>query len=207
MFENYVYPPRPASIIPTEKLQQYENMKMFFAQPKLNGSCCVIIINGDKINFYNRHKETFTKFDFPVQEMRDLMGGKKLTVLIGEYLNKSQADETGKAHNGRIYLFDILNYDGTSLVGQSADDRQKLLRSVFELKPFNTWCDRISENLFIVKNFETGFAEIWKEITPIPVYEGLVLKKKHAKLKPGTVKANNTDWQVKCRKPTKNYSY
>ena len=39
------------------------------------------------------------------------------------------------------------------------------------------------------------------------MYEGWVLKKKGSKLKNGLSEKNNTDTQMKFRKPTKNYSY
>ena len=39
------------------------------------------------------------------------------------------------------------------------------------------------------------------------MYEGWVLKKRMAKLKNGLSEKNNTDSQMKFRKPTKNYSY
>lgn len=205
-FENYVYPPRPENTFPKEKLSDFEKMKMFIAQPKMNGSSCVAIINNSKVRFYNRHKETFAKFLFSGEELLKNLKVTGLTILCGEYLNKSQNDEKGDT-NFRYVLFDILAYDSKSLVHQTVQQRQDLLRSIFEIKEYNKWIDRISENLFIVKNFETGFDQIWSEITPYPVYEGLVLKKKNGKLKPGTVKNNNTDWSIKCRKPTKNYTH
>jgi hypothetical protein len=64
-----------------------------------------------------------------------------------------------------------------------------------------------SQIILILKSNLNDFDQIWSEITPYPVYEGLVLKKKNGKLKPGTVKNNNTDWSIKCRKPTKNYTH
>jgi hypothetical protein len=205
-FENYVYPPRPENTFPTSKLKDFENMKMFIAQPKMNGSSCVSICNNSQARFYNRHKETFAKFVFSSEELLQNLKVTGLTIFCGEYLNKSQDDEFGNT-NGRYILFDILSYDGKSLVHQTVEQRQALLRSIFEIKEYGQWIDRISQNLFIVKNFETNFEEIWNKITPYPVYEGLVLKKKNGKLRPGTVKNNNTDWQIKCRKPTKNYTH
>lgn len=205
-FENYVYPPRPENTFPKERLKDFEKMKMFLAQPKLNGSSCVAIINNGKVRFYNRHKETFAKFNFSGEELLQNLKVTGLTILCGEYLNKSQNDEKGDT-NFRYVLFDILSYDGTSLVNQTVQQRQDLLRSIFEIKEYNNWIDRISNNLFIVKNFETDFEKLWNEITPYAVYEGLVLKKKSGKLRPGTTKNNNTDWSIKCRKPTKNYTH
>jgi hypothetical protein len=49
--------------------------------------------------------------------------------------------------------------------------------------------------------------ESWKKLVSVEMYEGLVFKKPSAKLDVGYKPANNTGWQVKVRKPTKNYSY
>lgn len=207
MFENYVYPPRPEKMFPASELSHFESMNMFIAQPKLNGSCCVAIVNGEKCNFYNRRKETFSKFVFSGNEMRNSFSERGLTIFCGEYLNKSQRDAKTENTNGRLVLFDIIWYAGKSLVGTKFDERQKLLRSLFTTTEYDKWIDRISDNLFIVKNFESNFDEIWKELIQQDVYEGLVLKKKRGLLRPGTSQQNNTDWQIKCRKPTKNYSF
>lgn len=206
MLEQYVYPPRPEKHFHPRDLDTFEKMKTLIAQPKLNGSCCVSMVNDAKFAFYNRHKESFAKFVFLGQELRDSFKEKGLTIFCGEYLNKSQADDKTTQTNGRLVLFDFTWYNGKSLVGTKFEERSQLLRSLFEIKEYNKWLDQISTNLFIVKNFETGFRELWDDVVKYDVYEGLVLKKKHGILRPGSVEQNNTDWQVKCRKPTKNYT-
>lgn len=208
MFENYVYPPRPEKKFPASDLQTYDNMKRFIGQPKLNGSCCVAIVNGEKTNFYNRHKETFAKFIFSGRELRNQFSAEGLTIFVGEYLNKSQNDETNNDTNGRLVLFDVIWYDGKSLVGSKFIDRQNLLREkIFKVQPYGQWVDKISDNLFIVKNFDTDFKKHWDDMIKYEVYEGLVLKKADGILQPSRSEKNNMDWQIKCRKPTKNYTY
>ena len=44
-------------------------------------------------------------------------------------------------------------------------------------------------------------------ITKIDMVEGLVLKRKNARLEIGNTELNNIKSQVKCRKPTKNYKF
>lgn len=206
-FENYVYPPRPEKKFPATSLAMFDRMKIFYGQPKLNGSCCVAVCNGEKINFYNRHKETFAKFIFSGQELRANFKEQGLTIFCGEYLNKSQNDENGNNTNGRLCLFDVIWYDGKSLVGTKLEYRQELLRKIFKAEHYNDWLDRVSNNLFIVKNFETNFEDEWNKMIKHDVYEGLVLKRKDGILRPGSTEKNNMDWQIKCRKPTKNYTY
>ena len=84
MFEYYVYPPRPEKKIPPSSLPNFERMNIFFGQPKMNGSCCVTVCNDEKVNFYNRHKETFGKFVFSKQEMRANFKEPGLAIFCGE---------------------------------------------------------------------------------------------------------------------------
>ena len=57
------------------------------------------------------------------------------------------------------------------------------------------------------ESFYENFNTIYQKIVQIDMYEGWVLKKRMAKLKNGLSEKNNTDSQMKFRKPTKNYSY
>jgi hypothetical protein len=51
------------------------------------------------------------------------------------------------------------------------------------------------------------FKNIFDNLTPIDMIEGLVMKRKNARLEIGTSELNNVKSQLKCRKPTKNYKY
>ena len=59
--------------------------------------------------------------------------------------------------------------------------------------------------LFVVKAFEDGFIDLFERVTAINMYEGLVLKRKDAKLDVGVRPINNHLSQVKFRRPAKNY--
>jgi hypothetical protein len=59
---HYLYPPRPEVKIQPKIVNLYDKGQ-FAAQPKYNGSCAVLFINGDT-GFYkmmNRHNEPFSK--------------------------------------------------------------------------------------------------------------------------------------------------
>ena len=53
----------------------------------------------------------------------------------------------------------------------------------------------------------TEFKNLFDRLTTIDIVEGLVMKRKNARLEIGTSENNNTKSQVKVRKPTKNYRY
>jgi hypothetical protein len=48
---------------------------------------------------------------------------------------------------------------------------------------------------------------LYNDLVEIDMIEGLVLKRKSARLEAGTSELNNVKSQIKCRKATKNYRY
>jgi uncharacterized protein involved in tolerance to divalent cations len=89
----------------------------------------------------------------------------------------------------------------------SFDKRIELLKTLFSSTEYDGYINKITENVYIVKSFYENFNTIYQKIIQIDMYEGWVLKKRMAKLKNGLSEKNNTDSQMKFRKPTKNYSY
>jgi ATP-dependent DNA ligase len=208
-YENYryVYPPRPKNAIPDSELNSWDDGSLI-AQPKLNGSNCVIFTNGERFIVMNRHGQRLTNFQLSDGELKSLYKGSGWMILNGEYLNKSKNDETGQSFNHKFVIFDILCYDGDYLIGSTFEDRVKLLDSLFGTR--NSEKDflfSISENIYRVKTYMTGFSQLYDMLTPIDMIEGLVLKRKSAKLELGSTENNNTKSQLKCRKPTKNYKF
>ena len=51
------------------------------------------------------------------------------------------------------------------------------------------------------------FEDLYNSLVGIDMVEGLVLKRKSAKLEVGSTENNNTKSQIKVRKATKNYKY
>jgi hypothetical protein len=61
--------------------------------------------------------------------------------------------------------------------------------------------------LWLAETFFFNLEGAYNRAIELDEIEGLVLKKPNAKLTRGHSKNNNGDWQIRCRKPTKNYSY
>ena len=202
----YLYPPRPETKAPVEMIQTLEDMG-FIAQPKLNGSCALLFTDGKEVIFWNRHKKAFAKHQMDIDELRSLHRGKGWMVLVGEYMNKSQKDATGKTFNHKFVLFDIIVFNGKQLVGWTTADRLALMNSLWPFKNHDEWITQVTSNVFIVNSITSGFEDAWNRITEIGMYEGFVFKKPNAKLETGYREVNNSLWQVKIRKETKNYAY
>jgi hypothetical protein len=202
----YLYPPRPETKAPVDMIQTLEDMG-FIAQPKLNGSCALLFTDGKEVIFWNRHKKAFAKHQMDIDELRSLHRGKGWMVLVGEYMNKSQKDAAGKTFNHKFVLFDIIVFNGMQLIGKTTEDRLALMNSLWSFKNHDEWITQVTSNVFIVNSITTGFEDAWNRITEIGMYEGFVFKKPNAKLETGYREVNNSLWQVKIRRPTKNYVY
>lgn len=205
----YIFPPRPKNAIPDSDLNFWDNGSLV-AQPKLNGSNCVIFTNGEKLMIMNRHSQYMTNVDIQRQEVLDLFKGEpgKWMVLNGEYLNKSKQDENRQTFNHKLVIFDILVYNSDYLVGKTFQERISLLDELYGKNDSEkSYLYSISNNVYRVKSFESGFKSLYDQLTSIDMIEGLVLKRKNARLEIGNTENNNIKSQLKARKATKNYKF
>jgi ATP-dependent DNA ligase len=205
----YIYPPRPKNAVNPDELTFWDNQQMI-AQPKLNGSNCLIFTNGDKQFVMNRHNGRLTNFQLSKEEINSIFRGKKgeWLVLNGEYLNKNKQDESRVSFNHKFVIFDILVFKSDYLVGRTFQQRIEILDDIYgKEESEKDYLFKITDNIYRVKSYQTDFKRIYDDLTPIDLIEGLVLKRKNAKLEVGNTENNNTRSQLKFRKPTKNYKY
>jgi hypothetical protein len=202
-----MFPPRPEYVISPEQLCKYEGTHI--GQPKLNGSCCEIYIKGDELRYFGRHQnENLSNFKLKLPELKILnFGNDGWNVIVGEYMNKNKNGIDGKPWNHKFVIFDILVYNGDYLIGTTMEERIALLDTLLGTESENDYLYKITDDIYRVKTFYENFSELWKKITEVDMLEGFVLKKAVAKLDRGLAEKNNTLWQLKSRKPTKNYKF
>ena len=202
----YIFPPRPEHKISPDNLNTFDNME-YLAQPKLNGSSCGLYINSNSFNQKNRHGSPIVNFKMNDKEIISLHRGTSDMLIVGEYMNKNQNDGSKKPFNLKFVIWDILVLNGEHLVGTTVQERYDLLMKIYEPVSYDEFLYQISENVFLVKAFETGFLELYNKISLIDMYEGWVLKRKNAVLERGTRELNNAGWQLKARKSSNLYSF
>lgn len=203
----YIFPPRPKNAIPDTELNFWDNGSLI-AQPKLNGSNCVIFTNGIKVIAMNRHNQRLTNFNISDNEIKDIYRGDGWMILNGEYMNKSKSDENSQVFNHKFVIFDILAFNGDYLVGKTFEERINLLDEIYgQVDSEKEYLYKVTQNTYRVKSYINNFKILFDKLTPIDMIEGLVMKRKAARLELGTSENNNTKSQLKCRKATKNYKY
>jgi len=204
----YIYPPRPKNAIPKSDLDFWDNGSLI-SQPKLNGSNCLIFTNGESQVVMNRHNQRLTNFKLGDDEIKEIYRGDGEWITInGEYMNKNKSDEDNKSFNHKFVIFDILTYGGEYLVGSTFEERVKLMDSLYgKVESEKDYLYKISENVYRVKSYDSKFEELYDTLSKIDMVEGLVMKRKVAKLEIGSSVNNNIKSQLKCRKATKLYKY
>jgi ATP dependent DNA ligase domain len=204
----YIFPPRPKNAIPSDELNFWDNGSLL-GQPKLNGSNTTIYTNGEKHVVMNRHGQRLTNFRLTEQEIKSMYRGNgEWLVINGEYMNKSKQDKSRKVFNHKFVIFDILVFDGNYLVGNTFEQRILLLDNLYgTIDSDQEHLYSVSENIYRVKSYTSNFTELYNDLVETDMMEGLVMKRKNAKLELGTTELNNVKSQIKCRKPTKNYKF
>lgn len=191
-----IYPPRPENVISRDDLINFES-KNYIAQAKLNGSNCVIISDGFKHVYFNRHGQPMS-----IPPKLDIVFNPG--IYVGEYMNKFQAMEEDKPFDGNICIHDILKFGSFDMVGTKYSQRIETLNNIFTPSYFNGYLFRVSEKVFLIESFLSNFTHLYDELITIKMVEGLVIKNQDTRLLPYT-RNDNIIGQYKARKPTKSY--
>lgn len=196
----YLWPPRPTTAVPVAILHTYEG---YTAQVKKNGQCEIIIISPDrKVTTFNRHQEAHKNWRPVPNEFGSLrrLPGDNWIVFVAELMH-GKTTHIKNTH----YIHDILVYD-TFLYGMTFVERQKLLHGLFDYLYDTHTHHVVDKHIWVAKNHEKNFDALFESLDSIED-EGLVLKKNDSTLDFCIRPTSNEQWQFKCRKPHKNYSF
>lgn len=214
----YLFPPRAEHKVSEDQVSKYDNGE-YLASPKYDGSCCIVFMN-DKgfLKIMNRHTEELSLVKEKEMDFAGAHRGKGFIALAGELLNKNKKGEDGNPFNQKFIIWDILVYNGLYLIGQTTQERLELLENLYpcnriqvskdhSIEMYNHICCTGHKGIYRAPTYLSGFSELYKDLVKTDLYEGLLLKRKDAALSYGYNEKNNTSWQIKIRKSTKNYSH
>jgi hypothetical protein len=199
----YLWPPRPEKAVPVSSIGFMASMGGYGAQVKKNGTCTVIFARGKEVIFKTRHGEDGNhKAWTPKPEHIKFFQSKgdKWNVWVAELIHSKTPHI-----KDQLYIFDKIVHEGVQLVGKTFMERMDILHA--DWKPLKDEGDqiRVGPHVSVAKVFTEDFLEIWKTLKPED--EGLVFKRKTAKLERCMKQTSNNSWQVKCRRPHTNYSF
>lgn len=201
----YLWPPRPDNAIPDNMLSLYDDLG-WVSQVKKNGTCSVIAVSPErKIVAMNRHMEPHKLWSpTPASSAAfQNLPGTGWYVFVGELLHSKVAGGPRDTN----YVFDILVADGEYLVGKTLADRLAILDNLFPKSISETTSHRvITPNTWVAKTHTIPARELFQGLRA-DEDEGIVLKNPNATLGYCLRKTSNTDWQVKCRRPHKNFGF
>lgn len=218
LYEQFLYlrPPRAETAMEAKYLAGV-NESEYFAQPKYNGSCTSLFLKGrEHHRLFNRHGEELT-LQRPLNYLDLNDSADKWMVLCGEYMNKGKKGEDGNLFNHKFIIWDILVHQGVYLLGTTVDARILLLQELFgtsrakvtgkDLTIYDHLIITEHPNIFLAPTYSANFQDVYNSVVPTDAYEGIVVKRRDAKLGMGLNEKNNAGWQFKVRKPTKNYNF
>lgn len=201
----FLWPPRPETKVGPDALPAFETLK-WVAQVKKNGTCTVLEYDPatKALQAWTRHNEAHKlwtpNLSTPcLRRLKELKGGKY--ILVGELLHSKVP-----GIKDTLYLFDILVADGKDLAGTTLTYRMGLLHSLWTATTQMFDYAMVDERLWVANLIKSDFKKLFQGLTK-PEDEGLVLKKPDALLAPCWRQTANSNWQIKCRRPTKNYSF
>lgn len=202
----FLYPPRPERRVLPGLLGFYEK-RGYWAQIKKNGTCSILGVgpNGE-IYAQNRHGEDHRLWkpsEESLQPFKTIANGKWYVFVVEVIDAKTQYIKDS------IYVHDVIVYNGKILEGTTFAKRQELLQKIFPNRSKGgLGYEKITDKVWLAVLIKGGFKDIFdNDIEDPKVDEGLVLKDPNAKLEPMWREGTNSKWQVKCRKPHKNYGY
>lgn len=209
---NVLYPPRPKGRILPTQLGGYEKTGKWLVQRKFNGTRILLNVKGGKIGILNRHGEPPKLFSLSATHRAEILSlnldPAKEYWFDGELLDHKTITP---AFKGRIVLFDILQAGDYFFGSPNLEDRYDLLKNICrnptDLEPNLGIALQATPNIWLAQNFYENFESRFQDFLEHPEIEGCVLKQKKSCIDNLGKKEYEVGWQIRCRKPHKNYNF
>jgi ATP-dependent DNA ligase len=205
----FLFPPYPKMAVPPADIPQYDD-GTYVAQLKLDGCCGLLNWTPTEHVIYERSDGTPLSKAKPLPYSQLFNKTVKSTIVVGEYMVRNRMGFDGKPFNHKYCVHDILMLNGALLYGQTLLSRRSLLRSVLNISgPSVNYLTPVGQSgeFYMIDDIPISFADIFTQVTKTDMVEGIIVKRKNAKLERCNKKDNNTGWQFKFRKPNNNYKF
>lgn len=225
----YFYPEKPVLVHRDQELvEKLSEDSDFVAEPKYNGSRCIVVVINGKVELWNRHNK-------PMRNVVKTDNGYK--ELIEEI--KSKVPDTGHyqfegefRHNKctglqyKLVLWDCLIYNDEYLNKLTYDERRELVLKHFSVDKaanyaigdkiisLKEWADYNKNRVTVIEQFKTDFRKVFNEyvsgkrmLAHEDEFEGLVMKNRKGKLALGRKTNPDSRWMFKIRIETGRHKF
>lgn len=204
-----IYPPRPKSKVLYTQLPTFEKFGEWCVQRKFNGTRTLVHISpGRNVNFINCHGEKHKRWNPPNDLHSQILSldlESKEYWLDCELLHEKTSNPNYK---NKLVLFDVLCHGKYLFRSLNLQKRLELLSQICKSpKIVDHIALKVSNNILMAETFYDNFLQRYKEMLQFDEIEGVVLKKYTSVLDNDGRKPYDVSWQVRCRKPHKNYSF
>jgi ATP-dependent DNA ligase len=204
-----IFPPRPQGKMNPSDLPYYEQQGIWLVQRKFNDTRNLLNVQpGKKVRCISRHKEAHKRFSLNRALETEILDALKLDPnkeywIDGGIMNKHKGGE------GQLVFWDVLQAGRYFFASPSLVERYQILADICgnpkEREPTGIAL-QISPNLWLAENFFDHFEDRFVEALGDDRIEGLVLKKANSTLDNFGKVYYEVGWQIRCRKPHKNYN-
>lgn len=197
------------------QLPLYESKNKWVAQWKYNGTRSLFYVPADRkisnVLMINRHASYHKQFKPPLELLEQVLAlnlekGKDYW-LDGELLH---AKTTSAPYKGKVVLYDVLHC-GKYLFTKTLKHRLEMLdyicRSPSKPEPNNGIALEVSKDIWMAPTFYDSFEKYYKKFLNLPEIEGLVLKLLDSMLDKSGQFEYETNWCIRCRKPSVMYEF
>jgi len=207
-----LYPPRPKHRIVPRKLPKYDADPKWVGQLKFNGQRNPVFVPADgEAQVFGRKGAPHGDYVLPAkiaEEFKSLSLANKDYWFDSELLNRKTKD---KNYKHRIILFDVLFIGKHLFHGPTLLQRIEMLADICnnptELEPAHGIALQVTEHIWMAQTFFTDLVARYNQFLHCDEIEGLVLKRGDSKLDSVGGREHEVSWQIRCRKPSKNYQF
>jgi len=176
------------------QIVQYSNNSDYIAEVKKNGSrLCLHKVDGEYL-WYNRDKKLLNYT--PSSEV--LVELESLNLPDNTHIDAELLHHKTKHIKNHIYVYDIYQYAGNPIM-EPLSGRRQLLTEIFKSKSLN--------HFELATMYESDFIALFYDVIEKEENEGLVIKNLNGKIIWDMKKSPDVWWQIKVRKPNKNYKF
>jgi len=211
-----IFPPRPRGKCNPSDLPYYEGLGTWIVQRKFNDTRNLLHVEpGLQMTVWSRHGCAHKRFSLNTALREEIVANLKLDKGLEYWIDGGVMNKTKDGPNCLI-LFDLLQAGPYFFAKPDQMGRLALLSDIcgnptdkgdIAYDQMAGLALKVSDNIWLAETFTDNFVPRFNEALQTDLIEGLVLRRKDSCLENFGRVEYEVDWQIRCRKPHKNYNF